>query len=74
MPQRLQLIAHLFEIILLNAFNFFLLISFTSLITSLGAIVSLIYSIGRIKRDADSYHNGNIVEYFKYIFTKAKKN
>lgn len=73
MPLRLQFISHLFEVILLTMFNFFLVVTFTSFITTLGAIVSLIYSVGKIKRDTDKYHNGKILDYLKYIFTKTKK-
>ena len=73
MPQRIEIIGTLFEVISLAVINLVLLIAWSTFLASIPIVFSTIYSIARIKRDIDKYHNGKLLDYFKYIIGKAKK-
>jgi hypothetical protein len=73
MPFRFYIIINALEILFLNIFNAILIITFTRSVSCIAAILSVIYSIGRIKRDVDSYYNGNYKDYFLYLMGKLKK-
>lgn len=74
MPERIHVLTHFIEVVFLTALNLFFVITWVSVITVIPLLFSTIYSIGRIKRDVDKYHNGSLKEYTKYLFGKAKKN
>lgn len=74
MPQRIEIIGHLFEVILLTTVNIFLFITWTTFFAGIPIFISTVYGIGRIKRDIDKYHNGKLSEYLNYLIGRAKKN
>ena len=74
MPHRIELISHLLEVLFLNFINFIILLTFMNVLASIPIILSIIYSLGKIKRDIEKYHNGSIKEYATFLLGKAKKN
>lgn len=78
MPDRFQIISFVAESFLLTILNFFILITWLSFFSAIPIILSSIWSIGRIKRDIDKFHNGSKKAYFTHIISvfvsKVKKN
>lgn len=74
MQDRIPILVNLLEVILLKASAIFLLIGWNFIFGGITFLFTSIYSIARIKRDVDKYHNGKFWDYIKYIFGRAKKN
>ena len=74
MPHRLQIIGVLLESFFLTIINAMILITWFSMLSAIPIILSSLWSIGRIKRDIDKYHNGVTMDYLKYLVGKVKKN
>lgn len=74
MPERITIIWNFIEVVALTVINLFLFLTWMSFFTGFSIFISTIYGLGRLKRDIEKYHKGNIVEYFKYLIGKAKKN
>lgn len=74
MPDRISLIYNLLEVILLNTLNILLFIGWNAVFGGITFFLSTIYSIGRIRRDVNKYHNGSFKSYKNHIIGRTKKN
>lgn len=73
MPYRFEMIGFIIESVFLLGINLIILLTWISIVSVIPIVLSSLWSLGRLKRDIDKYHNGNITQYFKDL-VKRKNN